>query len=170
MDMEDRDGHVLRGIISHQDSWRPLGQDPLEARSQAGMPAQPITLQPLSRTAVSSSRDESERLWAFVGPEEAEHRIGFLIQAYADDVIFISRTVPGMKRILIKIEEFARWSKMEVNVKKCATASYLIDINRHRYCLAENLELNGAPIDNLILAESLKYLGTIVAARRTVRL
>jgi hypothetical protein len=59
---------------------------------------------------------------------------------------------------------------MEVNVKKCATASYLMDSNRHRCSLAENLKLNGSSIPNLTLAESLKYLGTTVAARRTVKL
>jgi hypothetical protein len=59
---------------------------------------------------------------------------------------------------------------MEVNVKTCAKASYMIDSNRHQCCLAENLELNGAPISNLALTESLKYLGIIVAARRIVRL
>jgi hypothetical protein len=74
-----------------------------------------------------------------------------------------------MKKIINKLEEFARWSNMEVNVKKCAMASYMTDSNRHRCYLAENLELNGAPIPNLTLAESLKYLGTTVAVTRTVR-
>jgi hypothetical protein len=109
-------------------------------------------------------------LGAFIGPDEAEERIGFSVQAYADDVIFISRTVRGMTHMLNKFEEFTKWAKMEVNVKKCATASYLIDGNRHRCCLAENLTLNGSPIPNLTLTESLRYLGTTVAARRTVKL
>jgi hypothetical protein len=75
-----------------------------------------------------------------------------------------------MNQMLGELEEFTRWATMEVNVKKCATASYLIDGNRHRCSLAENLKLNGTPIPNITLAESLKYLGTTVAARRTVKL
>jgi hypothetical protein len=37
-----------------------------------------------------------------------------------------------MKLMLNRLEEFMRWAKMEVNVKKWTTASYLIDSNRHR--------------------------------------
>jgi hypothetical protein len=135
-----------------------------------GCPLSPLLfnlcLEPLLQTVGTNLK----QLGAFVGPHEAEDRIGFGIQAYADDVIVISRTTQGMKLILRKLEEFTRWSHLEVNVKKCATASYLIDSNRHRCSLAENFELNGAPIPNLTLAESLKYLGTTVAARRTVKL
>jgi hypothetical protein len=75
-----------------------------------------------------------------------------------------------MKLTLSKLEEFTRWGKMEVDVKECAPASYLMGSNRHPCSLAENLKLNGASIPNLTLAESLKYLGTTVAARRTVKL
>jgi hypothetical protein len=67
-------------------------------------------------------------------------------------------------------EDFVNWSKMEVNVKKCATASYLKDMNRQRFSLAENLNFKGQPIPNLTLAQSPKYLGTAIAPRRTVTL
>jgi hypothetical protein len=45
-----------------------------------------------------------------------------------------------------------------------------MDSNRHRCSLADNLKLNGSSIPNLTLAQSLKYLGTTMAARRTVKL
>jgi hypothetical protein len=61
-------------------------------------------LEPLLQAIVMNLKD----IGAFVGPEEAEHQIGFPVQAYADDVIFIPRTVFGMKRMLNKLEEFAR--------------------------------------------------------------
>jgi hypothetical protein len=54
---------------------------------------------------------------------------------------------------------------MEVNVKKCETASYLNDVDRHRCSLAENLKFKNQAIPNLTLAQSLKYLGTAVASR-----
>jgi hypothetical protein len=68
------------------------------------------------------------------------------------------------------LEDFVDWSKMEVNVKKCAPASYLKDMNRHRCSMALNMEFKGRPIPNLTLAQSLKYLGTPVAPRTTVKL
>jgi hypothetical protein len=103
-----------------------------------------------------------------VGP--AEEPISFTVQAYADDVIFVSQKPRGIEAMLETLDEFVRWSRMEVNVKKCSTASYLIDTNGYRCSLAENLRFQGQVIPNLILAESLKYLGTAVAARRTVKL
>jgi hypothetical protein len=114
--------------------------------------------------------DNEEDVGAVIGPDEIEERIEFKIQAYADDVIFIARSTENMERMLRKLEEFTLWAKMEVNVKKCNTASYMEDQNRHRCSLGTPLKLNGKDIPNLTLAQSLKYLGTAVAARRTVKL
>jgi hypothetical protein len=72
--------------------------------------------------------------------------------------------------MLEALEHFTNWSQMEVNVKKCATASYLLDDNRHRCSLREKLKFKGQEIPNLTLGESLKYLGTAIAARRSVKL
>jgi hypothetical protein len=51
---------------------------------------------------------------------------------------------------------------MEMNVKKWATTSDLIDENRHRCSLAENLKFKRQDIPNLTLAQSPKYFGTAV--------
>jgi hypothetical protein len=75
-----------------------------------------------------------------------------------------------MQQMLNKVENFTQWAHMEVNVKKCNTSSYLIDEDRHRRGLATPLKLNGQDIPNLTLGQSMKYLGTAVAARRTVKL
>jgi hypothetical protein len=75
-----------------------------------------------------------------------------------------------MNEMLRKLEDFVRWSQMEVNVKKCAVASYMLDEHGHRSSLGELLQLCGNDIPNLTLGQSLKYLGTTVAARRTVKL
>jgi hypothetical protein len=75
-----------------------------------------------------------------------------------------------MNAMLRKLENFERWSQMEVNVKKCATASYMRDQNNRRSSLEQPLTLDGNAIPNLTLGQSLKYLGTAVAARRTVKL
>jgi hypothetical protein len=54
---------------------------------------------------------------------------------------------------------------VEVNMKKCETASYLNDVHRHRSSLIGNLKFKNQAISNLILAQALKYLGTAVAPR-----
>jgi hypothetical protein len=72
--------------------------------------------------------------------------------------------------MLTKLENFTEWSRMEINVSKCATASYLIDEQRHRCILEVNFRLTNEPVPNLTMSQSLKYLGTAVAARRTVKL
>jgi hypothetical protein len=105
---------------------------------------------------------------AFVGG--AEEKVEFAVQAYADDIIFISRKPKGIREMLKVLENFVNWSRMEVSVKKCVTASYWIDTNRYRCSLAESLQSNQQDIPNLTLAQSLKYLGTAVAARRKVKL
>jgi hypothetical protein len=104
----------------------------------------------------------------FVG--QSDDRVGFEIQAYADDVIFISRKPEGIEHMLQVLETFVRWSRMEINVKKCATASYLQDVNGHRSSLARPLIFNDQEIPKLTLAQSLKYLGTTIATRRHVKL
>jgi hypothetical protein len=111
---------------------------------------------------------ECGRFRALNGP--AEDQINLAVQAHADTVIFISNDPNKMTEMLRVLEGFIDWSKMEVNVKKCAAASYLRDMNRHRCSLARNLNSKGQPIPNLTLAQSLKYLGTAVAPRRTVKL
>jgi hypothetical protein len=105
---------------------------------------------------------------AQIGPTGEQLQLA--IQAYANDAIFISDNRNRVTKMLEVLKDFVDWSKMEVNVKKCATASYLKDMDRHRCILASNLNFKGQPISNLMLAQSLKYLGTAIAPRRTVRL
>jgi hypothetical protein len=96
--------------------------------------------------------------------------IEFIAQAYADDVVLMSQEPEGVQLMLKSLEAFTRWSKMEVNAGKCVTASYLLDGNRHRSSLAEPLRFEGHEIPNLTLDQSLKYLGSPITARRTVKL
>jgi hypothetical protein len=94
----------------------------------------------------------------------------FIVQAYADDVIFISENREKMQDILSSLEGFVEWSKMEVNAGKCATASYLKDRSNRRCSLKECLSFKGQDIPNLTLDQSLRYLGTPLTARKNVKL
>jgi hypothetical protein len=108
-----------------------------------------------------------EQLGSFVGP--TEDRIGFTVQAHADEVILISREPEGVQRMLEGLEAFLGWPRMEVNVKKCATALSIQEETRHRCSSRGDLMFKGRPIPDLTLAHSSKYLGTAVAARRQVK-
>jgi hypothetical protein len=110
---------------------------------------------------------ECEGHGAIVGTKG--NRIEFIVQADADDVVSISKEVNGVRSMLQVVENVVQWSQVEVNVKKCETASDLNDVHRHRHrhrsSLAENLKFKNQAIPNLTLAQSLKYLGTAVAPR-----
>jgi hypothetical protein len=105
-----------------------------------------------------------------VSIEIAEEKEEILVQAYADDVVLVSEKPEDLQEMLQTLEEFTEWSRMEVNTKKCTTASYMLDRMRHRCALRANLKFRGQQIPNLTMTQSMRYLGTAVAARRTVKL
>jgi hypothetical protein len=98
------------------------------------------------------------------------NRIAFIVQAHVEDIIFISKEANGVGSMLEVLETFIHSSRMEANMKKYATASYLNDVYEHRCNLSENWKLTNQAIPNLTSGHSLKYLGTAVAPRRRVRL
>jgi hypothetical protein len=103
-------------------------------------------------------------------PVKGDEKCNFNVQAYADDIIFISGKEAGIKEMLKTLQAFVSWSKMEVNAGKCSTASYMRDKNGRRCSLARNFTYGEKVIPNLTLNQSLKYLGTPVTAHRTVKL
>jgi hypothetical protein len=143
-------------------------QIPWKRGVKQGCPLSPLLFNLCLEPLLQAVTSECGHLGALTG--SAEDKIRLTVQAYADDVIFISNSPEGVEQMLQVLEEFVDWSRMEVNVKKCATASYLRDMNRHRCSLTRSLNFKGQQIPNLTLAQSLKYLGTAVAPRRTVKL
>jgi hypothetical protein len=133
-----------------------------------GCPLSPLLFHLCLEPLLQAVEKECGQYGTNVGP--ASNSIDFAIQADADNVIFISRPANGIRAMLRILEAFTNWSHMEVNVKKRATASYLIDAEGYRCSLAQNLEFKNQQIPNLPLAQSLKYLGTPVTARRKMEL
>jgi hypothetical protein len=70
----------------------------------------------------------------------------------------ISKNGNGIKEMLGVSKLFGGWSQIEINV------------NKHCRSLGANLGFTEQEILNLTLAQSLKYLGTAVEARRTGKL
>jgi hypothetical protein len=108
--------------------------------------------------------DESQ---LYISMQESETDI---IQTYTDDVALIFQNPEGIKSMLCSSQFFKKWANMEVNVKKCTTASYLFDNQRHRCSLTEPFTFHNQDIPHINLDQSLRYLGTAVAARKNVKL
>jgi hypothetical protein len=151
----------LRGIKSEAIGWK--------KGVKQGCPLSPLLFNLCLEPLIQLIKRANRGMGAYVNIDE-NAKIENLIQAYADDVALISERPEGIQSMLKSLETFTKWSKMEVNVKKCTTASYLLDENRHRYSLTKCFKFQNQEIPNLTLDQSLRYLGTAVAARRNVKL
>jgi hypothetical protein len=140
----------------------------METRREARIPPQSLAVQSLSRAPTPAGEEEAQRNGGICtsGRQKGE----FNVQAYADNTIFISERPGPVQEIMSTLDAYVRWAQMEVNVAKCATASYLINGNNHRCTLDHELIFRGQGIPNLTMTQSLKYLGTAISARRKVRL
>jgi hypothetical protein len=151
----------LRGDKSKPISWK--------VGVKQGCPLSPLLfnlcLEPLIQSIKKINKGEGT--YVDINPNK---RIEILIQAYADDIALISEKPEGIQAMLRTLETFTRWAKMEVNVRKCTTASYLLDRNHHRCSLSNCFEFNNQLIPNLTLQQSMKYLGTAVTARRNIKI
>jgi hypothetical protein len=96
--------------------------------------------------------------------------VKFTVQAYADDIVFISECEDGIAQMLSVLEGFTEWSRMEVNVSKCATASHVFDEDGRRAFLNTCFKFRGEEIPTLTTAESMRYLDAPISARRSVKL
>jgi hypothetical protein len=141
---------------------------PWKCGVKQGCPLSPLLfnlcLEPLLQLLQRANRGEGFAVRA------EDREVEFIVQAYADDVILISETPAGIESMLRSLTAFVKWAKMTVNARKCVTATYLLDSNGRRSSLRDNLKFNEQEIPNLTLSQSLKYLGTPVTARKTVKL
>jgi hypothetical protein len=92
------------------------------------------------------------------------------VQAYADDVIFVSESEDGINQMLQILHQFVEWSGMEINVSKCATASYRYDKKKRYIYLDGSFQFRREAVPNLTTAESMRCLSAPIAAGKTVKL
>ena len=84
-------------------------------------------------------------------------------QAYADDLVLVSKSVEGMKNLIRTVEEFCNFAGgMKVNASKCATLAYLWKDGR-RVTIDDNLMIQGEEIPTYSLHTAVNYLGLPVA-------
>ena len=99
------------------------------------------------------------------------YRIGnnyHTVQAYADDIVLFSETRDDMIALLNEVNNFIRYSKLEINVKKCHSASYILQ-EGHRVSDSEPFTFNNNNIPNHNLSEWVEYLGTAAATTINIR-
>ena len=93
----------------------------------------------------------------------------FKVLAYADDLLLISDSKQGMNRLLRTCCEFCNYSKMQLAPTKCCSVGYIWK-NNARQGLTEGFSINEENIPFVGLDDSIKYLGTPVAARKVSKL
>ena len=87
---------------------------------------------------------------------------GIAIQAYADDLLLISKSENGLKNILETVDVFCNYAKLKINVKKCGIYSYMLNNNR-RVSSNESFKLNNQEIPKIQLLTLKEYLGAPIA-------
>ena len=94
--------------------------------------------------------------------------IHLTVQAYADDIVIFAESRDGMIRNLRIIEEFTKYSKLEINVDKCHSMAYIYREGK-RYYEEQQFILCNRPIKVSTLADSIKYLGMDTATTAKIR-
>ena len=94
---------------------------------------------------------------------------GIAIQAYADDLLLISKSENGLKNILETVDVFCNYAKLKINVKKCGIYSYMLNNNR-RVSSNESFKLNNQEIPKIQLLTLKEYLGAPIARSYVVKM
>jgi hypothetical protein len=162
-----KDMHTDASSTIEIDGFR---SDPIAWRKgvKQGCPLSPLLFNLCLEPLIQAIEHDGEARGAFV--HVGDDFIEFLIQAYADDVLLLSQHREGIERQLEILKDYVDWSRTNVNVGKSGTSSFVLDENGHRSTLAEPFMFKGEAIPNFTRAQSVKYLGTPVAARRNTKL
>lgn len=135
----------------------------IEKGVRQGCPLSPllfnICLDPLLRLI----RKENEENGYFVDEKS------YCIQAFADDVILISNSIEGMKKMLKTCEKFCKVTGMNITAEKCHWLSYML-VNRRRVSTKEKLNINGTDLIAENIDEAMLYLGAPIATNRYVKM
>ena len=93
----------------------------------------------------------------------------FSILAYADDILLISESENGMENLLRTCEAFCAYSGMVLAPSKSCSFGYLYK-DRRRCGLSQSFTINNEEIPYVDLDDSIRYLGTPIAARKVAKL
>ena len=91
------------------------------------------------------------------------------VQAYADDLILVSDTEEGLRKLATTLERFCLATSIDINVKKCKTLSYIV--TPHSRVTADvTFELRGQPVPTTSLMDYIEYLGCPIAVTKEAKM
>lgn len=93
----------------------------------------------------------------------------YCIQAFADDVILISNSIVGMKKMIRTCEKFCEATGMKITAEKCHWLSYML-IDRRRVSAEERLNINGTNLTAENIDDAMLYLGAPIATNRYAKM
>jgi hypothetical protein len=99
-----------------------------------------------------------------VSVKTLEGNVKFAVQNYGNDVIFIPQCPDGIFEMVQVLNEFNQWSRIEINVPKCAKALHVYDENKRRAYLKACFRFRGEEIPDLTMKKSLKDHGAPIVA------
>ncbi|OHT00118.1 hypothetical protein TRFO_08113 [Tritrichomonas foetus] len=91
------------------------------------------------------------------------------IQAYADDIILISKSSQGLDNMLCTLESFCDYSCLKINAAKCGIYTYILDNNR-RVSTDTIFHIFGQEIPKIQLLSLKEYLGAPIARSHVVKM
>jgi hypothetical protein len=91
-----------------------------------------------------------------------------LTNAFADDLALISQTLCGMRRMLLKLELYSKWAKIQVNASKCAFTgreSSATSLARRTPLADCTMTINNNRLPFLPPEKPYKYLGIMITLK-----
>jgi hypothetical protein len=87
--------------------------------------------------------------------------------AFADDLLFVTKSPEGAQYLLKILDSFLNWSKMEVNESKCKYLAFKHRKTQYDHITDRLLKVNGKSIEPLQTTEHYKYLGINITPKLT---
>lgn len=91
------------------------------------------------------------------------------MQAFADDVVLISRSSDGLRNMLHTVDNFCHATGMTLTASKCKWLSYIMRDGR-RVSSADKLDINNQSISAQNIDDYIKYLGAPIATNRNSKM
>jgi hypothetical protein len=120
-----------------------------------GCPLSPLIFNPCLEPLLEAIKRNEDIHGAYV--QTSSDIVRFTVHASADSVAFISENPKRIGQMFQVLEHSINWSKMEVNVEKRATASYIYDEERRRTFFGRSFKFRGQKIPSMMTADSMRY-------------
>ena len=94
----------------------------------------------------------------------------YAVQAYADDLILISKDNSGINKMLETVQDFSNMSNVFLSPQKCTGYVYVKEIGSKRRVYDADIRIGGTKIDVVGKDKVIRYLGAPVVAKSNERM